>query len=31
VFAVQDERGETIGALSREVVVDLLVKTQRKT
>jgi glycine betaine/proline transport system ATP-binding protein len=30
VFAVQDERGETIGALPREVVVDLLVKTQRK-
>ncbi len=30
VFAVQNERGETIGALSREVVVDLLAKTPRQ-
>jgi len=31
VFAVQNDRGETIGALTREVVVDLLAKTQRKS
>jgi glycine betaine/proline transport system ATP-binding protein len=31
VFAVQDENGETIGALAREVVVDLLSNTQRKS
>jgi glycine betaine/proline transport system ATP-binding protein len=30
VFAVQNDQGETIGALSRDVVVDLLAKTQRK-
>ncbi len=28
VFAVQDDQGETIGALSREVVVELLAKTK---
>jgi len=31
VFAVQNEQGETIGALSREVVVDLLAKAPRKS
>jgi glycine betaine/proline transport system ATP-binding protein len=31
VFAVQDENDETIGALTREVVVDLLSNTQRKS
>jgi len=31
VFAVQDENGETIGALAREVVVGLLSNTQRKS
>jgi glycine betaine/proline transport system ATP-binding protein len=31
VFAVQDENGETIGVLTREVVVDLLSNTQRKS
>ena len=31
VFAVQAENGETIGALTREVVVDLLSNTQRKS
>jgi glycine betaine/proline transport system ATP-binding protein len=30
VFAVQNDQGETIGALSRDVVVDLLAKTPRK-
>ncbi len=30
VFAVHNEQGETIGALTREVVVDLLSATQRK-
>lgn len=31
VFAVQDANGETIGSLAREVVVDLLSNTQRKS
>ena len=31
VFAVQDENGGTIGVLTREVVVDLLSNTQRKS
>jgi len=31
VFAVQNDRGETIGALNREVVVDLLANSQRKS
>ena len=31
VFAVQNDQGETVGALSREVVVDLLAQTQRKS
>jgi glycine betaine/proline transport system ATP-binding protein len=31
VFAVQDENDETIGVLTREVVVDLLSNTQRKS
>ena len=31
VFAVQNDQGETIGALNREVVVDLLVNSQRKS
>ena len=31
VFAVQNDQGETIGALSREVVVNLLAKTQRES
>ncbi len=30
VFAVQNERGETIGALARKVVIDLLAAPQRK-
>lgn len=30
IFAVQNERGETIGALTRKVVVDLLAAPQRK-
>ena len=31
VFAVQNDQGETIGALNREVVVDLLANSQRKS
>jgi len=31
MFAVQNDQGETIGTLSREVVVDLLAKTQRES
>jgi glycine betaine/proline transport system ATP-binding protein len=31
VFAVQNDQGETIGALTREAVVDLLAKTQRES
>jgi hypothetical protein len=31
VFAVQNDQGETIGALSREVVVDLLANSQRNS
>ena len=31
VFAVQNDQGETIGALSREVVVELLAQTQQKS
>jgi hypothetical protein len=31
VFAVRDERGEIIGALARQVVVDLLAAAPRKS